>query len=52
MSLVRVFCCCLHFQIGVTNPKDQQKVLSALQQINLDKVDLKTIDQFGVAESG
>ncbi|KAM3609484.1 uncharacterized protein V6R79_015615 [Siganus canaliculatus] len=30
-------------KIGITNPLDQEKVLSAVQQINLDKVDLDTI---------
>lgn len=42
----------LYLQIGVTNPGDQQKVLNALQQMNLDKLDLKTIEQFGGADSG
>lgn len=40
------------FQIGVTKPEEQQKVLDAIQQMNLDKVDLKTIDQFRVADTG
>lgn len=39
-------------QIGVTDPEDQQKVMNALQQMTLDKVDLDTIDQFGAADSG
>uniref|UniRef100_H2V3Y3 Ankyrin repeat, SAM and basic leucine zipper domain containing 1 n=1 Tax=Takifugu rubripes TaxID=31033 RepID=H2V3Y3_TAKRU len=38
--------------IGVTDPGDQQKVMNALQQMTLDKVDLNTIDQFGAADSG
>lgn len=42
----------LYFQIGVTNPGDQQKVLNALQQMNLDKVDLRTIEEFGGADTG
>lgn len=42
----------MHCQIGVTDPGDQQKVMDALQQMTLDKVDLNTIDQFGAADSG
>ncbi|CAG08755.1 unnamed protein product [Tetraodon nigroviridis] len=34
-------------EIGVTDPGDQQKVLDALRQMNLGKVDLETIDRFG-----
>uniref|UniRef100_A0A669CG03 Ankyrin repeat, SAM and basic leucine zipper domain containing 1 n=1 Tax=Oreochromis niloticus TaxID=8128 RepID=A0A669CG03_ORENI len=40
------------FQIGVTDPEDQKKVLTALQQMHLDKVDLETIRQLGPADSG
>ncbi|KAM9352313.1 ankyrin repeat, SAM and basic leucine zipper domain-containing protein 1 [Symphorus nematophorus] len=39
-------------KIGITDPEDQQKVLSAVQQMHLDKVDLDTICQMGAAESG
>uniref|UniRef100_H3BZM2 Ankyrin repeat, SAM and basic leucine zipper domain containing 1 n=1 Tax=Tetraodon nigroviridis TaxID=99883 RepID=H3BZM2_TETNG len=39
-------------EIGVTDPGDQQKVLDALRQMNLGKVDLETIDRFGGADSG
>uniref|UniRef100_A0A3B3YLH8 Uncharacterized protein n=1 Tax=Poecilia mexicana TaxID=48701 RepID=A0A3B3YLH8_9TELE len=38
-------------QIGITNPVDQQKVLSAVQQMHLDKVDLDKI-QLGTGENG
>ncbi|KAK5901713.1 hypothetical protein CesoFtcFv8_007045 [Champsocephalus esox] len=39
-------------KVGVTDPEVQQKVLSALQQMNLDKVDLDTISFPGPEESG
>ncbi|KAM6937002.1 ankyrin repeat, SAM and basic leucine zipper domain-containing protein 1 [Xenentodon cancila] len=39
-------------KIGITDPVDQQKVLSAVQQMHLDKVDLDTIKQPGAADSG
>nr|XP_046251021.1 ankyrin repeat, SAM and basic leucine zipper domain-containing protein 1 [Scatophagus argus] len=39
-------------KIGMTDPADQQKVLSAIQQMHLDKVDLDTIGQLGVTDSG
>nr|XP_020492849.1 ankyrin repeat, SAM and basic leucine zipper domain-containing protein 1 isoform X1 [Labrus bergylta] len=39
-------------KIGITDPADQEKVLSALQQMHLDKVDLDTISQLGAADSG
>ncbi|XP_044048767.1 ankyrin repeat, SAM and basic leucine zipper domain-containing protein 1 [Siniperca chuatsi] len=39
-------------KIGITDPVDQQKVLSAVQQMHLDKVDLDTISQLGAADSG
>ncbi|KAM4734537.1 ankyrin repeat, SAM and basic leucine zipper domain-containing protein 1 [Anableps anableps] len=38
-------------KIGITDPVDQQKVLSALQQMHLDKVDLDKI-QLGTGENG
>ncbi|XP_043981675.1 ankyrin repeat, SAM and basic leucine zipper domain-containing protein 1 isoform X2 [Gambusia affinis] len=38
-------------KIGITNPVDQQKVLSAVQQMHLDKVDLDKI-QLGTGENG
>ncbi|XP_067446744.1 ankyrin repeat, SAM and basic leucine zipper domain-containing protein 1 isoform X1 [Thunnus thynnus] len=37
---------------GITDPVDQQKVLSAVQQMHLDKVDLDTISQLGAADIG
>ncbi|XP_053175444.1 ankyrin repeat, SAM and basic leucine zipper domain-containing protein 1 [Scomber japonicus] len=37
---------------GITDPVEQQKVLSAVQQMHLDKVDLTTISQLGEAEIG
>ncbi|KAM4573902.1 ankyrin repeat, SAM and basic leucine zipper domain-containing protein 1 [Odontesthes bonariensis] len=39
-------------KIGITDPVDQQKVWSAVQQMHLDKVDLDTISQLGSAYSG
>lgn len=39
-------------QIGITDPEHQQKVLSAVQQMHLDKVDLDTVSQLGAADSG
>ncbi len=39
-------------QVGITDPMDQQKVLSAVQQMHLDKVDLDTIRQLEVTDSG
>ncbi|XP_074534156.1 ankyrin repeat, SAM and basic leucine zipper domain-containing protein 1 [Halichoeres trimaculatus] len=39
-------------KIGIKDPEDQQKVLSAVQQMHLDKVDLDTISQLGAADSG
>ncbi|KAJ4938180.1 hypothetical protein JOQ06_002805 [Pogonophryne albipinna] len=38
--------------VGITDPEVQQKVLSAVQQMHLDKVDLDTISFPGPAESG
>ncbi|XP_069000106.1 ankyrin repeat, SAM and basic leucine zipper domain-containing protein 1 [Embiotoca jacksoni] len=39
-------------KIGIRDPVDQQKVLSAVQQMHLDTVDLDTIRQMGAAASG
>ncbi|XP_077453190.1 ankyrin repeat, SAM and basic leucine zipper domain-containing protein 1 isoform X2 [Stigmatopora argus] len=39
-------------KIGITEPEDQQKVLSAGQKIQLDRVDLDTIERLGVTDSG
>ncbi|XP_062276778.1 ankyrin repeat, SAM and basic leucine zipper domain-containing protein 1 [Scomber scombrus] len=39
-------------KIGITDPVDQQKVLSAVQQMHLDKVDLTTISQLEASEIG
>ncbi|XP_051237869.1 ankyrin repeat, SAM and basic leucine zipper domain-containing protein 1 [Dicentrarchus labrax] len=39
-------------KVGITDPVDQKKVLSAVRQMHLDKVDLETIDQLGAAGSG
>ncbi|KAI3370986.1 hypothetical protein L3Q82_023635, partial [Scortum barcoo] len=39
-------------KIGITDPVDQEKVLSAVQQMHLDKVDLDTISQLGETYSG
>ncbi|XP_018547912.1 ankyrin repeat, SAM and basic leucine zipper domain-containing protein 1 [Lates calcarifer] len=39
-------------KIGITDPEHQQKVLSAVQQMHLDKVDLDTVSQLGAADSG
>ncbi|XP_054632024.1 ankyrin repeat, SAM and basic leucine zipper domain-containing protein 1 [Dunckerocampus dactyliophorus] len=38
-------------KVGITDLQEQQKVLSALQQVHLDKVDLDTINQLGVTDS-
>ncbi|MEQ2233947.1 hypothetical protein ILYODFUR_026964, partial [Ilyodon furcidens] len=38
-------------KIGITDPVDQQKLLSAVQQMHLDKVDLDKI-QMGAEENG
>lgn len=43
---------CFIGQIGITDLADQQKVLNAIQQMHLDKVDLDTISQLGAADSG
>ncbi|XP_057693405.1 ankyrin repeat, SAM and basic leucine zipper domain-containing protein 1 isoform X2 [Corythoichthys intestinalis] len=39
-------------KLGITDAEDQQKVLSALRQIHMDRVDLDTIEQLGVTDSG
>ncbi|XP_070763358.1 ankyrin repeat, SAM and basic leucine zipper domain-containing protein 1 [Enoplosus armatus] len=39
-------------KVGVTDPVDQQKVLTAVHQMHLDKVDLDTISQLGAVDSG
>ncbi|XP_028306277.1 ankyrin repeat, SAM and basic leucine zipper domain-containing protein 1 [Gouania willdenowi] len=39
-------------EIGITDPSDQQKMLKALQQIHLDKVDLDIVDLKGVGAIG
>ncbi|XP_076590196.1 ankyrin repeat, SAM and basic leucine zipper domain-containing protein 1 [Chaetodon auriga] len=39
-------------KVGVTDPADQQKLLNALQQIHLDRVDLDTVCQLGAKYSG
>nr|XP_019934057.1 PREDICTED: ankyrin repeat, SAM and basic leucine zipper domain-containing protein 1 [Paralichthys olivaceus] len=39
-------------KIGITDPVHQQKVLSAVQKMHLDKVDLDTIDLLGATDSG
>ena len=44
-----LFCLC---QIGITDPVVQQKVLSAMQQMHLDKVDLDTIGKLEAADCG
>lgn len=39
-------------KIGITEPKDQQKVLIAVRQMELDKVDLETVNELGAANAG
>ncbi|XP_028286032.1 ankyrin repeat, SAM and basic leucine zipper domain-containing protein 1 [Parambassis ranga] len=39
-------------KIGITDPEDQQKLLSAVQQLHTDTVDLDTFSQVEVADSG
>ncbi|XP_061750295.1 ankyrin repeat, SAM and basic leucine zipper domain-containing protein 1 [Nerophis ophidion] len=39
-------------KVGITDPEEQQKLLSAAQQVHLDKVDLDTIEQLGVSDAG
>ncbi|XP_061533343.1 ankyrin repeat, SAM and basic leucine zipper domain-containing protein 1 [Phycodurus eques] len=39
-------------KVGITDAEDQQKVLSAVRQMHLDKVELDTIEGLGVNDSG
>ncbi|XP_033491723.1 ankyrin repeat, SAM and basic leucine zipper domain-containing protein 1 [Epinephelus lanceolatus] len=39
-------------KVGIKDPEDQQKVLSAVRQMHLDKVDLDTISLPGAEDSG
>ncbi|XP_071387237.1 ankyrin repeat, SAM and basic leucine zipper domain-containing protein 1 [Centroberyx affinis] len=39
-------------KIGITDPVDQQKMLTAVQQMHLDRVDLETLCQLGNIDSG
>ncbi|XP_041853243.1 ankyrin repeat, SAM and basic leucine zipper domain-containing protein 1 [Melanotaenia boesemani] len=39
-------------KLGITDPLDQQKILNAMQQIQLDKIDLDTVSQLGATFSG
>ncbi|XP_020774847.2 ankyrin repeat, SAM and basic leucine zipper domain-containing protein 1 [Boleophthalmus pectinirostris] len=39
-------------KIGITEPEDQQKVLTAVQQLELDRVDLETVSELGAANMG
>lgn len=39
-------------KIGITEPGHQQKVLSAVQQMELDKVDLQTVCELGADNAG
>ncbi|XP_041650508.1 ankyrin repeat, SAM and basic leucine zipper domain-containing protein 1 isoform X2 [Cheilinus undulatus] len=39
-------------KIGIKDPEDQKKVLNAVQQMHLDRVDLDTLNQLGAADSG
>ncbi|XP_061677505.1 ankyrin repeat, SAM and basic leucine zipper domain-containing protein 1 [Syngnathoides biaculeatus] len=39
-------------KVGITDLKDQKKVLSALRQMHLDEVELKTIEELGVNDNG
>uniref|UniRef100_A0A8C6WER1 Ankyrin repeat, SAM and basic leucine zipper domain-containing protein 1 n=1 Tax=Neogobius melanostomus TaxID=47308 RepID=A0A8C6WER1_9GOBI len=39
-------------KIGISEPKDQQKVLTAVHQMELDKVDLETVNELGGANAG
>ncbi|XP_017295493.1 ankyrin repeat, SAM and basic leucine zipper domain-containing protein 1 [Kryptolebias marmoratus] len=38
--------------IGITDPEDQQKLLRAVQQMHLDKVDLDSISSLGAGDMG
>ncbi|KAK7891752.1 hypothetical protein WMY93_023715 [Mugilogobius chulae] len=39
-------------EMGITEPGDQQKVLRAVQQMELDKVDLETVSELGAVNAG
>ncbi|KAG5273820.1 hypothetical protein AALO_G00155910 [Alosa alosa] len=39
-------------KIGITNPEDQRKVLSAVQEMHLDQVDLDTLTQLKNIDNG
>ncbi|XP_024235825.1 ankyrin repeat, SAM and basic leucine zipper domain-containing protein 1 isoform X1 [Oncorhynchus tshawytscha] len=39
-------------KIGISDPKDQQKVLSAVKEMHLDRVDLDTVDQLENIDTG
>ncbi|XP_051916340.1 ankyrin repeat, SAM and basic leucine zipper domain-containing protein 1 [Hippocampus zosterae] len=39
-------------KVGITEAADRQKVLSTVQQMHLDRLDLDTIEQLGVTDSG
>ncbi|KAB5574922.1 hypothetical protein PHYPO_G00214660 [Pangasianodon hypophthalmus] len=39
-------------KIGVTDPEDQKKILNAVQEIHLDRVDLDTLSQLDNIDSG
>ncbi|XP_072291687.1 ankyrin repeat, SAM and basic leucine zipper domain-containing protein 1 [Eucyclogobius newberryi] len=39
-------------KMGITKPGDQQKVLKAVQQMELDRVDLETVSELGASVTG
>lgn len=39
-------------KIGITDPEDQEKLLRAVQQMQLDKVDLETVSRLGADTTG
>ncbi|XP_013865720.1 ankyrin repeat, SAM and basic leucine zipper domain-containing protein 1 [Austrofundulus limnaeus] len=39
-------------KIGITDPEDQQKLMRAVQQMHMDKVDLNSISTLGTGELG
>uniref|UniRef100_A0A4W5RAR1 Uncharacterized protein n=1 Tax=Hucho hucho TaxID=62062 RepID=A0A4W5RAR1_9TELE len=43
---------CILPQIGISNPEDQQKVLSVVKEMHLDRVDLDTVSQLENINSG
>lgn len=45
-----MFVCFPIGQLGIKDPADQQKLLSAIQQMQLDKVDLETFNQLGAVD--